>query len=58
MGDDSVDEADGQPIQPVDLEPLLTHHIERPPPGKSIMQEAMPRYARALARHRDDVECD
>jgi carbonic anhydrase/acetyltransferase-like protein (isoleucine patch superfamily) len=38
--------------------PKFVFGIERPPPGKSIMPDVMPRYARALARHRDDVERD
>jgi carbonic anhydrase/acetyltransferase-like protein (isoleucine patch superfamily) len=38
--------------------PKFVFGVERPPPGQSIMPNVLPRYARALARHRDDVECD
>ena len=31
MGDDSVDEAEGQPVEPIDLETLLAHHFKRSP---------------------------
>ena len=33
MRDDSVDEAEGQPVEPVDLESLPTHQLERPRRG-------------------------
>jgi carbonic anhydrase/acetyltransferase-like protein (isoleucine patch superfamily) len=36
--------------------PKFVFGVDRPAPGKSIMPEVMPRYARALARHRSDVE--
>lgn len=28
--------------------------VERPPPGETIRPQVMPRYARALQRHKDD----
>jgi hypothetical protein len=31
MGDDSVDEAEGQPVEPIDLETLLAHQFKRSP---------------------------
>lgn len=43
--------------KPLDF-PKFVFGINRPPPGQSIMTQAMPRYARALARHRGDVERD
>jgi carbonic anhydrase/acetyltransferase-like protein (isoleucine patch superfamily) len=40
--------------KPLDF-PKTVFGIDRPPEGGSIMPQVMPRYARALARHRDDV---
>ena len=40
--------------KPLDF-PKFVFGVERPPPGESIMPQVMPRYARALARHRDDT---
>lgn len=34
--------------------PKVAFGVERPPPGESFMPEVMPRYARALQRHKDD----
>ncbi|MDH3472491.1 MAG: gamma carbonic anhydrase family protein [Rhodospirillales bacterium] len=36
--------------------PKTVFGVERPPPGGSVMPEAMPRYARALQRHKQDRE--
>lgn len=43
--------------KPLDF-PKHVFGVDRPPVGGSIMPEVMPRYARALARHRDDVACE
>lgn len=34
--------------------PRVVFGVDEPPPGQSITAAMMPRYARALARHRDD----
>jgi carbonic anhydrase/acetyltransferase-like protein (isoleucine patch superfamily) len=36
--------------------PKTVFGVERPPPGGSVMPEVMPRYARALQRHKQDRE--
>ena len=36
--------------------PRVVFGVERPPPGGSLMPEVMPRYARALGRHKEDSE--
>jgi carbonic anhydrase/acetyltransferase-like protein (isoleucine patch superfamily) len=43
--------------KPLDF-PKFVFGIDRPEAGESIMPTVMPRYARAMARHRDDVKCD
>lgn len=43
--------------QPLDF-PKTVFGVERPPAGQTIMPQVMPRYARALARHRDDRPVD
>jgi carbonic anhydrase/acetyltransferase-like protein (isoleucine patch superfamily) len=43
--------------KPLDF-PKTVFGIDRPPEGGSIMPHVMPRYARALARHRTDVKVD
>ena len=43
--------------QPLDF-PKTVFGVDRPPEGGTIMTEVMPRYARALARHRDDRQVD
>ena len=35
--------------------PRTVFGVERPGPGESLMPAVMPRYARALGRHRDDI---
>lgn len=39
--------------KPLDF-PRFVFGVERPPPGESIMPTVMPRYARALQRHKQD----
>ena len=39
--------------EPLDF-PKTVFGVERPPPGETFMPEVMPRYARALRRHKDD----
>ncbi len=36
--------------------PRVVFGVERPPPGGTLMPEVMPRYARALGRHKEDSE--
>jgi carbonic anhydrase/acetyltransferase-like protein (isoleucine patch superfamily) len=43
--------------KPLDF-PRFVFGVDRPPPGESIMPTIMPRYARAMARHRDDTPCE
>jgi hypothetical protein len=43
--------------QPLDF-PKTVFGVDRPPEGETIMTRVMPRYARALARHRNDREVD
>jgi carbonic anhydrase/acetyltransferase-like protein (isoleucine patch superfamily) len=43
--------------KPLDF-PKTVFGVDRPPEGGTIMTQIMPRYARALARHRDDVALD
>jgi carbonic anhydrase/acetyltransferase-like protein (isoleucine patch superfamily) len=43
--------------QPLDF-PKTVFGVDRPPAGQTIMPQIMPRYARALARHRDDRQVD
>jgi carbonic anhydrase/acetyltransferase-like protein (isoleucine patch superfamily) len=43
--------------KPLDF-PKTVFGVDRPPPGETIMPQIMQRYARALARHRDDVAVD
>jgi carbonic anhydrase/acetyltransferase-like protein (isoleucine patch superfamily) len=43
--------------QPLDF-PKTVFGVDRPPEGGTIMTEVMPRYTRALARHRDDRQVD
>lgn len=43
--------------KPLDF-PKTVFGVDRPPAGESIMPQIMPRYCRALARHRDDVAID
>lgn len=40
--------------KPLDF-PRAVFGVERPGPGESLMPAVMPRYARALGRHRDDI---
>lgn len=40
--------------EPLDF-PKTVFGVERPPPGETFMPEVMPRYARALQRHKDDM---
>jgi len=40
--------------EPLDF-PRTVFGVERPGPGESLMPAVMPRYARALGRHRDDI---
>ena len=48
MGDDSVDEAEGQLVEPIDLETLLAHQFKRSPP-----MTTMPGAQRLEPFHRD-----
>jgi carbonic anhydrase/acetyltransferase-like protein (isoleucine patch superfamily) len=41
--------------EPLDF-PMTVFGVERPDPGETFMPEVMPRYARALRRHKDDKE--
>jgi carbonic anhydrase/acetyltransferase-like protein (isoleucine patch superfamily) len=43
--------------KPLDF-PKTVFGVDRPPKGQTIMPHVMPRYARALARHRDDRQID
>ena len=43
--------------KPLDF-PKTVFGVDRPPAGQTIMPQIMPRYCRALARHRDDVAID
>jgi carbonic anhydrase/acetyltransferase-like protein (isoleucine patch superfamily) len=43
--------------EPLDF-PRAVFGVARPGPAESVMPELMPRYARALGRHRDDVVLD
>ncbi|HEX2116986.1 MAG TPA: gamma carbonic anhydrase family protein [Alphaproteobacteria bacterium] len=43
--------------KPLDF-PKTVFGVDRPSEGETIMTQVMPRYARALARHRDDVALD
>lgn len=43
--------------QPLDF-PKTVFGVDQPPEGESIMPVIIPRYARALGRHRDDVKLD
>lgn len=43
--------------KPLDF-PKTVFGVDRPPDGQTIMTQVMPRYARALARHRDDRQVD
>jgi carbonic anhydrase/acetyltransferase-like protein (isoleucine patch superfamily) len=43
--------------KPLDF-PKTVFGVDRPPAGQTIMPQVMPRYCRALARHRHDVAID